>query len=89
MLTALKCKEQDITFAAVHDSYWTHANDVSRMNKILREQFVDLHSSPLIGDLNENFVSRFPHEKFPDIPKQGTFNLDNVKESTYFFSWNN
>ncbi|MFM7859756.1 MAG: DNA-directed RNA polymerase [Flammeovirgaceae bacterium] len=36
--------------------------------------------------MNENFISRYPHEKFPEIPKQGTFNLDNVKESTYFFS---
>jgi DNA-directed RNA polymerase len=37
MLTALKCKEEDITFAAVHDSYWTHPSDVSRMSTILRE----------------------------------------------------
>ena len=37
MLTALKCKEEDITFAAVHDSYWTHAADIPRMNAILRE----------------------------------------------------
>lgn len=86
MLTALKCKDEQITFAAVHDSYWTHPCDIDRMGTILREQFVDLHSSPLIGDLNENFMSRYPHEKFPEIPKQGSFSLDNVKESTYFFS---
>lgn len=55
MLTALKCKEQGITFAAVHDSYWTHPCDVSTMSAILRDQFVDLHSSPLIFNLNENF----------------------------------
>lgn len=86
MLTALKCKEEGITFAAVHDSYWSHPSDVPRMSAILRDQFVDLHCSPLIVNLNENFVSRYPHEKFPDIPKQGAFNLNNVKESTYFFS---
>ena len=57
------------------------------MNSILRNKFVDLHESPLIETLNENFESRYPHEKFPVIPKQGEFNLAEVKESTYFFSW--
>ena len=65
MLTAIECQQRGITFAAVHDSYWTHAQDVALMNKILRRQFVDLHSSPLIDTLNENFESRYPHEKFP------------------------
>jgi DNA-directed RNA polymerase, mitochondrial len=86
MLTSLRCKEEGITFAAVHDSYWTHPSDITNMNRILREEFVKLHSSPLIHNLNENFTSRYPHEKFPEVPKQGSFNLNNVKESTYFFS---
>jgi len=55
MLTALKCKDANIIFAAVHDSYWTHPSDINNMNKILRDQFVELHSSPLISNLNENF----------------------------------
>lgn len=86
MLTALKCKEVGITFAAVHDSYWSHPSDVTNMSAILRDKFVELHESPLIFNLNENFVSRYPHEKFPTIPTQGSFNLNNVKESPYFFS---
>lgn len=36
MLTAIECEKRGLTFAAVHDSYWTHAADVSLMNKILR-----------------------------------------------------
>ena len=56
------------------------------MNKILRQKFVDLHGSPLIEQLNEGFESRYPHEKFPAIPKQGDFDLEEVKGSTYFFS---
>jgi DNA-directed RNA polymerase, mitochondrial len=79
MLTALRCKDVDITFAAVHDSYWCHASDIPRMNSILRQMFVELHSSPLIDNLNENFVSRYPHEKFPEIPTKGTFALEEVK----------
>lgn len=86
MLTAIECAKKDITFAAVHDSYWTHACDVRSMNSILRQKFVDLHGSPLIENLNENFESMYPHEKFPAIPEQGDFDLEEVKDSTYFFS---
>lgn len=69
MLTALTCKDKGITFAAVHDSYWTHAGDITQMNATLRKMFVELHSSPLIETLNENFTSRYPHETFPGIPE--------------------
>ena len=55
MLTAVDCYQKNLTFAAVHDSYWTHAGDVNIMAKILRKQFVDLHSSPLIETLDESF----------------------------------
>ena len=37
MLTALECEKEGITFAAVHDSYWTHPSDITRMNAILRQ----------------------------------------------------
>ena len=86
MLTAIECAKRGITYAAVHDSYWSHAADVRLMNEILRKQFVDLHSSPLIEDLYEGFESRYPHEKFPAIPEKGDFDLEEVKNSTYFFS---
>lgn len=56
------------------------------MNKILREQFVRLHGSPLLENLQDNFLTRYPHEKFPKIPTRGTFDLNEVKNSTYFFS---
>ena len=86
MLTAVECYQKNLTFAAVHDSYWTHAGDVNLMAKILRKQFVDLHGSPLIETLHESFESRYPHEKFPAIPKKGDFDLEEVNQSTYFFS---
>ena len=34
MLTSLFCQKQGITFASVHDSFWTHAADVDVMNKV-------------------------------------------------------
>ena len=86
MMTAIECHKRGITFAAVHDSYWTHPADIPLMSSILRQQFVKLHESPLIETLNENFKTRYPHEKFPKVPEKGNFDLENVKGSTYFFS---
>lgn len=44
-----------LAFAGVHDSFWTHAADVPRMNQLLREQFVALHSQPLLEQLLASF----------------------------------
>ena len=42
-----------MTFSSVHDSYWTHAGSVERMNAIIRETFISLHSSPILEKLRE------------------------------------
>jgi len=56
------------------------------MAKILRDEFVKLHSEPLLENLRTNFVERYPHNEFPEIPERGKFNLKKVKESAYFFA---
>ena len=37
MMTAEKMRDLGLTFASVHDSYWTHAADVDSLSWILRE----------------------------------------------------
>lgn len=73
-------------FSAVHDSFWTHACDIDRMGSLLREEFVHLHSQPLLENLKESFEMRYPHLTFRDVPKKGKLDLKSVNESTYFFS---
>ncbi len=58
-LSALKCHEAGLTFAAVHDSYWTHAGDVDTMNSFLREAFIDVHQDDVMGRLAEEFRIRY------------------------------
>ncbi|KAK4184836.1 hypothetical protein QBC35DRAFT_505042 [Podospora australis] len=58
MLSALQCHEQGITFAAVHDSFWTHARDVDTMNTVLRDSFIRIHSEDVIGRLKAEFEAR-------------------------------
>ncbi len=59
ILSALKCNEVGLSFAAVHDSFWTHAADVDLMNRILRDAFIRMHSDDIIGRLASEFASRY------------------------------
>ncbi|KAI9665551.1 MAG: DNA-directed RNA polymerase [Alyxoria varia] len=59
MLSALKCNELGLTFAAVHDSFWTHACNVDTMNKILRDAMIRMHSENIVGRLREEFQVRY------------------------------
>ena len=124
-MTALKAKEKGIDFVSVHDSYWTHASDVSvvtvpplarrftshlvstylltclslpfapsflirmqvdDLGDLLRESFVELHSKPLLEDLEASFKARHPTLEFPPMPKRGDLDIEKVRESIYFFS---
>lgn len=85
LLTALKMKEKKLHFASVHDSYWTHATDIPEMNKLLRSCFVELYSKPILEDLRESLVMRYPDVEFPPVPQRGTLDIQEVKDSSYFF----
>ncbi|XP_028407601.1 DNA-directed RNA polymerase, mitochondrial-like [Dendronephthya gigantea] len=100
MLTALHCQKHGLTFTSVHDSFWTHAADVDTMNKICREQFVSLHRQPILEDLRNHFVKKFGKKRmrrplknstrdevhFGPLPERGSLDLNEVLQSTYFFS---
>ncbi|PSC74843.1 DNA-directed RNA polymerase chloroplastic mitochondrial [Micractinium conductrix] len=86
MLTVIACKDEGLDFAGVHDSFWTHAGSVERMNELLRDKFIELHSQPLLEQLLEEFQKLYPGIKFPPVPKRGDLNLDQLREATYFFS---
>ncbi|GAB2248408.1 hypothetical protein Droror1_Dr00008290 [Drosera rotundifolia] len=86
MMTAISCKKAGLSFAGVHDSYWTHACDVDEMNRILREKFVELYEMPILENLLESFQKSFPELKFPPLPERGDFNLREVLQSPYFFN---
>ncbi|KAI9667612.1 MAG: DNA-directed RNA polymerase [Bathelium mastoideum] len=58
LLSALKCDELGMTFASVHDSFWTHAGDVPAMNRVLRDAFVRMHSEDIVGRLAAEFEAR-------------------------------
>ncbi|KAF2645922.1 DNA/RNA polymerase [Massarina eburnea CBS 473.64] len=59
LLSAIKCGELGLDFAAVHDSFWTHAADIPTLNVILRDAFVRMHSEDIMGRLAAEFSTRY------------------------------
>merc|ERR1712093_593026 len=59
LLSALRCDELGLSFAAVHDSFWTHASEVDTMNTVLRDAFIRIHSEDVVGRLRDEFVARY------------------------------
>jgi DNA-directed RNA polymerase len=86
MMTTVECKNHDVEFAAVHDSYWTHPSTVDQMSQILREQFVELHEQPLLEILSMDLAQRYKGQILPPLPDWGDLPLSMVKDSKYFFN---
>lgn len=55
------------------------------MNRTLRESFVDLYHQPILENLRDSLVRRYPEVDFPPIPERGRLRLEEVLKSPYFF----
>ncbi len=86
LLTAVEMDKFGLPFAAVHDSFWAHASHVDSMNATLRHAFINLHKGPLLEDLRDSLVQRFPGVEFPPVPQKGELKVECVGDSPYFFS---
>jgi DNA-directed RNA polymerase len=85
MLTALRCQEEGIEFAAVHDSFWTHAGTARPLSSALRDEFVALHEQPLLENLKQSWEQHYDIT-LSSLPPTGTLNLNDVRDSKYFFA---
>ncbi|XP_041479767.1 DNA-directed RNA polymerase, mitochondrial-like isoform X1 [Lytechinus variegatus] len=82
MLTSLYSQRAGITFASVHDCYWTHASSVNQMNKICRNQFVKLHKEPILDNLAEFMVEKYGPLEMQDTSKlkRGSRNMKIIED---------
>ncbi len=69
--TALACYEAGLTFASVHDCFWTHAASVDEMSRILRREFVAMHNEPILQRLRDEFCGLYAGYKVPVVLKTG------------------
>lgn len=78
-------KEGINNIACIHDDYGTHACDTDRLQRIIREQFVELYTEhdPL-NDFKREQEEAYGIE-LPPIPAKGSLDLSAVLRSPYFF----
>uniref|UniRef100_A0A8C8A170 DNA-directed RNA polymerase n=1 Tax=Oryzias sinensis TaxID=183150 RepID=A0A8C8A170_9TELE len=92
MLTALHCYSAGLTFVSVHDCFWTHALTVDTMNKVCREQFVALHSQPILQELSDFLLHKYcsgtleVQMKRPEAPPSGSSHFPNISFFSLFVS---
>eukprot|EP00415_Alexandrium_ostenfeldii_P001627 UN1627 len=86
MMVADGCKREGVSFAGVHDSFWTHACNAPSLNRIIRSAFVELHQQPILEDLYEDLLVRLGGVEPPPLPKQGLLDLSGVHKSLYIFN---
>lgn len=86
-LTADRCRNDlFIDMAAVHDSYWCHAEHTPLLMEAVRETMIEVHRRPLLEDLHEQLVARYPGVEFDAPPETGDFDLNDIADATYAFS---
>lgn len=56
LMTSLASQERKLTFAAIHDCFWTHASDVSDLSPLVREEFIRLHNSNVLENLRNDLI---------------------------------
>lgn len=91
MLTINRALDEGITsFAMVHDSYGVHACDMDKLYVALRQAFVDIYQGDVMGDFVRQATEGLPEEVRSALiaaqPPKGTFVLESVKNSKYFFA---
>lgn len=89
MKTVIAAKRKGIkSFLMVHDSFATHAANMTELSRILRAEFVKIYKegNPL-DMLRKELLEQCPAKR-GDVRKlkQGDFNIDSVLDSEFFFS---
>ncbi|KAJ2842293.1 DNA-directed RNA polymerase, partial [Coemansia brasiliensis] len=82
VMSAIECKIAGLVFSSVHDSYWTHACDVDKMNSILREQFVKMHKMPIMENLKAEFEQRYKDHMLPMVVWEYATSFSFCKDGT-------
>jgi DNA-directed RNA polymerase len=72
-------------FAAVHDSFATHASDVDKLQKVTKETFIQIYDVPNFFDIIEATVMLYKEDFKVEQPPLGNLNIKQVKQSEYFF----
>ena len=81
----MACKTKGIEFAAVHDCFWTHAEDMDDLRAILAEEFINLHEPYRLAMLYEEMKARYrtASRDLRSPPERGELDLQQLRKSEY------
>jgi DNA-directed RNA polymerase len=86
-MVALAAAKENIPLATIHDCFGTVAPRARRLNEILLERLVRLHSRNLLNELREAAKRDLPkraHAELPELPKIGSLDNEGVLKSRAF-----
>jgi len=90
MRTVLFCAADGITsFAMIHDSYGVPAGQAGALRDNLRAAFVEQYSGDVLASFRDQLIEQLPPElaaELPELPPMGDLELEQVKQSEYFFA---
>lgn len=91
MLTVNRALDEGITsFALVHDSYGVVAGQMDTLFVGLRQAFVDIYQTDVMREFavyaTKDLAPEVQQQLLAAMPTKGTFNLESVKDSKYFFA---
>ena len=87
MLTINRLEAEGVHhFAMVHDSFGVHAANVDHLNRVLREEFVRIHSEPVLRKFLHEQREAHRDVDLPEVPQTGDLDIRQVIASPYFFA---
>lgn len=91
MLTTARAEQEGIkSFAMIHDSFGTTAAETEDLFRIVRESFVEMYGEiDVLGQFRDEIVRQLTEEKakeLPELPAQGSLDLQGVLESRFCFA---
>jgi len=81
---ALVISEWNGCFAAVHDSFSTHASDVDRLLDLTKQVFIRMYDYDNYFEVIRNFIT--DAEDDVEQPTLGTLDIKEIENSDYFFA---
>ena len=73
-------------FSMIHDSYGCHACDVDIMHYHIRNEFVNMYSHHNPAEDLAQITARKANEEVIEMPTKGSFDINKVTQSLYFFA---
>ena len=86
-LTVNRASEEGVThFMMIHDSFGTHAADCPTLARVLREVYVDIFKENPLEQLRDAIQDLLPDVELPELPAQGTLDIQQLHQAKYFFA---